>query len=36
MTLLEVFGWVAMGWVGFGIFILAFGPALIAWLEDRF
>ena len=35
MTILDVLGCVFAGIVGFFLFILAVGPAVIAWLEDK-
>jgi hypothetical protein len=36
MTILDVVGCLFAGFVGFILFVLAVGPAIIAWLEDRF
>ena len=35
MTILDVFGCLFAGFVGFILFVLAVGPAIIAYLEDK-
>jgi hypothetical protein len=35
MTILDVVGCLFAGFVGFILFVLAVGPAIIAYLEDK-
>ena len=36
ISILEILACLSIGIIGFFFFVLAVGPALIAWLENRF